>query len=112
MSLPKVYDEVKPKFAIPETPFTEMTSGHICVIAEGFKYQGLIEIPKSAQRNSTAGFVVDAAKDSKYKRGDKILYSQFAGYMFFFKGAAGMRVMNETEVLGYLKQDAEVESSD
>lgn len=107
--LPAKYREAPREEVLPESPFTEMSSGHVCVQAEGFKYSGRLAIPESAKRNSTAGRIVDASPDSKYNRGDRILYSQFAGYLFNFKGATGMRVMGESEILGRLKEDVEID---
>jgi len=106
--LPAMYDIKEPEAVLPESPFEEMTPGHYCVQLEGFKYQGRIIIPKSSERRSTAGRIVDGPPDAKYPRGTRILFSQFAGYMFNFKGAVGMRIMGESEILGKLKEEVEV----
>jgi hypothetical protein len=107
-ALPAKYDEQPVPESLPESPFSKMAQGKMCVQAEGFKYKGRIIIPKSAERNSTAGRVVDSYPGCDYKRGERVLYSQFAGYLFNFKGASGMRVMGEEEVLGRLNEEVEL----
>jgi len=103
--LPKVYSLADEPDNLPVSPFEEINPGQLCVQMEGFKYTGSIVIPQSAKRRSTAGRIVDAHPESKYKRGDRILFTQFAGAMIHYAGAAGMRVMTEQEVLGKLKQN-------
>jgi len=122
MSTTRQFPEVSgdaPKAPLPESPFVGkgMAPGRLCVKSESFVYKGLISIPKNAERPSTAGIIVDLADDvaemfpesGGLQRGDRILYSQFAGYMFNFKHAAGMRIMGRDEILGKLKQEVEIE---
>lgn len=110
--LPAQYDEKEKGFVLPNSPFKRLAHNHLVVKTEGFVYKGLIAIPETAKRSSTAGIVVDAHKDCMYQRGQKVLYSQFAGYLFNFKTVSGLRVMAESEVLGELvdETDLEIES--
>lgn len=112
--LPAQYDEKAKAESLPESPFVGMNSSQVCVKSEGFKYKGSIIVPKTSERPSTAGRVVDAGPDClvagrQLVRGERILYSQFAGYLFNFKGASGMRVMGNSEVLGRLKEEVEID---
>jgi co-chaperonin GroES (HSP10) len=63
--------------------------------------------PKSSQNNSTKGTVVAIADNiTDIQVGDKILYSQFAGYLLVFEGFPFLRTLGREEVLAILKNDA------
>lgn len=93
-------------------PFKRVLNGHIIVKIDKFKYKGRIGIPDSAKRKPTTGSVVGVAPDVlDVEMGDKILYSQFAGYLLKFQGLPLLRCIGRDEVLAVLFDDSpEVES--
>ncbi len=93
----------------PETkwPFKRMMNGHLAVVIDEFKYVGKIVVPETAKRKPTKGRVIAVADDiTDIKIGDKILYSQFAGYFLVFDDLPVIRVLGATEVLAILNEDA------
>ena len=90
-----------------EHPFERVLSGHIAVVIDKFQYGGRIVIPEGAKRKPTKGKVIAVADDVKdVKIGDRVLYSQFAGYLLIFDGMPAMRMIGREELLAILKQDA------
>ena len=96
---------------LPDSPFEELNPGQLCVMCEGFHYTGRIAIPSSAKRSSTSGRVIAASPESKYKRNDRILFTQFAGSRFICNGIEGLRTLTEAEVIGKLKEKAKIEEA-
>lgn len=94
---------------LPDSPFDELNPGQLCVMCEGFTYTGRIAIPSSAKRSSTAGRIVAASPESKYKRNDRVLFTQFAGTRFICNGIEGLRTITEQEVIGKLKENKKIE---
>jgi co-chaperonin GroES (HSP10) len=87
----------------------EMLNGHLLVKIDNFQYKGKIIIPENAKRQPTKGIVVAVAADiTNIKVGDRILYSQFAGYLLKFEDTPICRCLGYSEVLGKLKGDAPV----
>lgn len=93
-------------------PFKRVLNGHIVVKIDRFKYKGRVGIPDNAKRKPTTGSVVGVASDvTDVEMGDKILYSQFAGYLLKFQGLPLLRCIGRDEVLAVLFDDSpEVES--
>jgi co-chaperonin GroES (HSP10) len=87
----------------------EMLNGHLLVKIDNFQYKGKIIIPENAKRQPTKGIVVAVAADiTNIKVGDRILYSQFAGYLLKFEDTPICRCLGYSEILGKLKADAPV----
>lgn len=90
-----------------KTPFKRMLNGHLAVEIDDFRYSGKIVIPENAKRKPTKGRVVAVADDiTDIKLGDKVLFSQFAGYLLVFDGMPKMRAIGYAEVLAVLNEDA------
>lgn len=90
-------------------PFKRMSPGHMLVQMEKFKQTGRIIIPQTAQRPSTAVQVLMTGPECNNAIvGDRILISQFAGYLFVFPNMPHLRVIGDNEVLGVLEPDADV----
>jgi chaperonin GroES len=90
-----------------ENPFTRVLNDHIVLAIDNFHYSGKLVIPDTAKRKPTKGRVIAIADNIKdIKIGDRVLYSQFAGYLLIFEGMPPLRVIGYSEVLGLLKQDA------
>ena len=88
-------------------PFKGVLNGHLMIEIDGFKYGGKILIPDKHQSKPTKGRVVGLADDiTDIKVGDKILYSQFAGYLLKFDGTPALRCIGYTEVLAILNEDS------
>lgn len=89
-----------------EHPFERLLNGHIAVVIDGFHYSGKLVIPEVAKRKPTKGRVIAVADNIlDVKVGDRVLYSQFAGYLLVFEGLPQMRMIGYEEVLGILKKD-------
>lgn len=88
-------------------PFKRVLNGHLMIKIDNFKYGGRILIPDKAQASPTKGNVVGLADDiTDIKLGDKILYSQFAGYLLKFDDTPALRCIGYNEVLAILNDDA------
>lgn len=89
-------------------PFKRMTGSHVLVEMEEFEYKGRLVIPQTSQKPSTAVRVLQKGFDvTNVEIGDRILISQFAGYMFVFPNMGKLRIISDNEVLGVLNEDAE-----
>jgi co-chaperonin GroES (HSP10) len=76
-------------------------------VIDSFHYSGKLVIPDMAKRKPTKGRIVAIADNiTDLQIGDRILYSQFAGYALVFENLPVMRVIGYEEVLGILKKDA------
>jgi chaperonin GroES len=90
-----------------EHPFERVLNNHIIIAIDGFQYSGKLVIPETAKRKPTKGRVIAIADNIQdIHVGDRVLYSQFAGYALVFEGLPIMRVIGYEEVLGILKKDA------
>jgi co-chaperonin GroES (HSP10) len=88
-------------------PFKKMMNGHLAVTIDKFKYSGKLIIPDTAQGKPTKGRVIMVGEDIlDIQEGDKILYSQFAGYMLKFEDTPVMRILGYSEVLAILNEDS------
>lgn len=88
-------------------PFKRMLSSHLAVRIDDFKYSGRLVIPEVAKHLPTKGIVVAIADDiTDIKINDKILYSQFAGYLLRFEDVPLLRILSYSEVLAILNDDA------
>jgi co-chaperonin GroES (HSP10) len=100
------------KMVDPARIFKKILNGHIIVQVNEFSHKGRIIVPDTAQRKPTTGRVIAKAEDvEQVEIGDKLLYSQFAGYALHFEGYPMMRNISQEEVLAILNEDApEIES--
>jgi len=96
--------------AIPATtkwPFKRVLNDHLIVQIDEFRYSGRIVVPDSAKRKPTKGVVIAIADNIKdIEVGDKVLFSQFAGYLLKFEGTPAARCISYSEVLGIVDQSA------
>ena len=89
-----------------EHPFERVLNSHLAVVIDGFQYSGKVIIPETAKRKPTKGRVVALADNiTDIKVGDRVLYSQFAGYLLIFEGLPQIRMIGYEEVLGILKKN-------
>lgn len=87
-----------------EHPFARVLNDHLVVAIDKFHYSGRLIVPDSAKRMPTKGRVVAIADNIKdVQIGDRVLYSQFAGYALVFEGLPVMRVIGYNELLAVLK---------
>lgn len=101
----KTLEEMLKTFSFVDT----MLNGHLLVKIDSFQYKGKIIIPDQAKRQPTKGIVVAVASDiTDIKVGDRVLYSQFAGYLLKFGDTPICRCLGYAEVLGKLKVDAPI----
>jgi len=90
-----------------EWPFKRILNDHLIVQIDSFKYSGRIVVPEVAKRSPTKGVVIAVADNIKdIEVGDKILYSQFAGYLLKFEDTPLLRCLGYSEVLAVLKDDS------
>jgi len=88
-------------------PFKRVMNDHLIVQIDDFRYGGRIVIPETAKRKPTKGVVVAVADNiTDIVVGDKILYSQFAGYLLKFGDLPAFRCIGYAEVLAILNEDA------
>jgi co-chaperonin GroES (HSP10) len=88
-----------------EWPFEELFERHLLVQIDPFVYRGDVKVPSSARRDPTVGRVVMVGPGvTDLKRGDRILYSQFAGNLLTFETLPKCRILSREEVLGKLKE--------
>lgn len=88
-------------------PFKRVLNSHLILQIDEFKYSGRIHIPDNAKRSPTKGIVVAKADDiTDIEVGDKILYSQYAGYLLKFEDTPLCRCIGYSEVLSVLNDDA------
>ena len=101
---PKETDEqIIARFAF----FKRMLNGHLIIHIDAFKYRGRIIIPEKAKHKPTKGLVVSKASDiTDIEVGDRVVISQFAGYLLKFEGTPMARCISYSEVLGIVDQSA------
>lgn len=88
-------------------PFKKVLNSHLILQIDEFKYSGKLIIPDNAKRSPTKGIVVAKADDiTDIQVGDKVLYSQYAGYLLKFEETPLCRVIGYSEVLSVLNDDA------
>lgn len=84
-------------------------NNHVFVKIDNFQYKGSIIIPENAKRQPTKGIVVGVSADIiDIVVGDRVLYSQFAGYLLKFGETPLCRCLGYTEILGILESDAPI----
>jgi chaperonin GroES len=101
--------EREPSAEAPVTthPFKRVLNDHLIVQIDTYKYTGRIIVPETAKRKPTKGVVIAVADNVKdIQVGDKILYSQFAGYLLKFGDLPTFRCIGYSEVLAILNEDA------
>jgi co-chaperonin GroES (HSP10) len=99
--------EAKPEDTVKTHPFKRVLNDHLIVQIDTFKYTGRIIVPETAKRKPTKGVVIAvAANVTDIAVGDKILYSQFAGYLLKFGDMPMFRCIGYSEVLAILNDDA------
>ena len=101
-----------PATAVIKWPFKRVLNDHLIVQIDTFKYSGRIVIPDNAKRSPTKGIVVAKAVNvTDIEVGDKVLFSQFAGYLLKFEDTPLCRCIGYSEVLSVLNDDTpELES--
>jgi len=88
-------------------PFEEIYGDHLLVQISEFEYHGALEIPEDSKRDPTMGRVVMIGSEvTDINTGEKVLYSQFAGYLLKFEGVPKCRILGRAEVLGRVKENA------
>ena len=86
-----------------ELPFERMMNDHLLVKIDSFEYKGKLVIPEIAKRKPTKGDVIQKADNiTDIQVGDKIMYSQYAGYLVVIDGVACYRVIGISEILGIM----------
>lgn len=86
------------------------TPSRIIVEEDGFKYEGRVIIPETAQRRATTGTVKAVGENvTIVKVGDRILWAQFSGTVCNFRSHPAVRVLVEDEVLAIVKDDLQLE---
>src|SRR5258707_3607114 len=89
------------------TFFKKMLNGHLVIHIDQFKYTGRIIIPEKAKHKPTKGLVVSLASDiTDIAVGDRVIISQFAGYLLKFEGTPSCRCVGYSEVLGIVEPNA------
>lgn len=94
---------------IPLLPFERLLNDHLVVRIDRYRRpkNARVHRPENAQGQPTRGDCVAVADNLKdIHVGDKILYSQFAGFLLVFEGLPLMRVIGYSEVISILKKDA------
>jgi co-chaperonin GroES (HSP10) len=80
---------------------------HLIVQIDQFQHTGRILVPDSSKRKPTTGHVVAVASDIKdIEVGEKILFSQFAGYLLKFEDMPLARMIGYSEVIAVLHENA------
>lgn len=98
-------DEILKAYSFLEEPLND----HIFVKIDNFQYKGTIIIPDKNKRQPTKGLVIAVAPSiENIKVGDRVLYSQFAGYLLKFEDTPICRCLGYSEVLAKLRQDAPI----
>lgn len=88
-------------------PFKKVLNNHLIIKIDKFKYVGRVKVPQGSQGKPTTGTVVAIADGNEdIVVGDKILYSQFAGYLLKFAGLPLLRCIGRDEVLSTLNDDS------
>ena len=102
--------QAPPRVLIDQTgkwPFKRVLNSHVIVMIDKFKYSGRLAIPENAQHSPTKGRVIGVAADiTDIEVGDKLLYSQFAGYLLKFEELPLLRCIGYTEILSVLNEDS------
>ena len=90
----------------------EVLNSHVLVKIDSFRYGGKVIIPEENKRQPTKGIVVGISKDLEETMnlhiGDRILYSQFAGYLLKFDKTPIARCLGGNEILMKLKKDSPI----
>ncbi len=109
---PKEAEEIKWKRGRIKWPFKRVLNDHLIVQIDEFRYSGRIVVPETAKRKPTKGMVIAVADNIKdIEVGDKVLFSQFAGYLLKFEDTPLLRCLGYSEVLAILNPDSpEIES--
>ena len=101
-------DEIVASFGFLEEPLND----HIFVRIDNFHYKGTIIIPDKNKRSPTKGLVVAVAKSVEdaygIHVGDRVLFSQFAGYLLKFEDTPVCRCLGFSELLSKLRKDAPI----
>jgi len=88
-------------------PFKRVMNRHLILQIDSFQYTGKLVIPDAAKRKPQTGHVVALADDiDDIQLGDKVLYSQFAGYALKFQGTPFCRCIGYDEILAVLNEDS------
>jgi co-chaperonin GroES (HSP10) len=84
-----------------------MLNSHLLIHIDSFGYKGRIIIPDKQKHRPTKGLVVNVASDiTDIHVGDRIVMSQFAGYLIKFENVPAARVISYSEVLFVVDQNS------
>jgi co-chaperonin GroES (HSP10) len=98
-------EELLKLFSFIEKPLNE----HVFIHIDNFQYKGKIIIPEKNKRSPTKGVIVAVGDNIKdLVPGDRVLYSQFAGYLLKFEDVPVCRCLGYSELLAKLRSDAPV----
>lgn len=88
-------------------PFKRVLNNHVIVQINDYAYRGRIALPDSAKRKPTTGTIVALASDiTDLELGEKVLFSQYAGYLLKFKDLPLCRVLSYSEIIAPLNDDS------
>jgi co-chaperonin GroES (HSP10) len=88
-------------------PFKRMLNNHLMVKIDAPPKGGRIIMPQDKKSRPTKGTVIAVADDIKdIFEGDKVLYSQYAGYLLRFAGMPFCRALSYSEVIAVLHNDS------
>jgi len=105
MSEEPTIDEILKSFNFLEEPLND----HIFVRIDNFQYKGTIIIPDKNKRQPTKGLVIAVAPSiQNIAVGDRVLYSQFAGYLLKFEDTPICRCLGYSELLCKLRKDSPI----
>ena len=92
---------------IPIEPY----GNRLVVSIDPFVYEGRIKIPDIAKRAPTTGTILAVGPDvdtTKFKIGDRVLYTMYSGTLVQIKSQPAYRVLACEELLGRLTDEAAV----
>ena len=105
MSEEPTIDEILKSFNFLEEPLND----HIFVRIDNFHYKGTIIIPDKNKRQPTKGLVIAVTPSiTNISVGDRVLYSQFAGYLLKFEDTPICRCLGYGELLCKLRKDSPI----
>jgi co-chaperonin GroES (HSP10) len=84
-----------------------MLNSHLLIHLDAFKYRGRIIIPEKQKHRPTKGLVVKVADDiADIKVGDRVVISQYAGFLLKFENTPVARTISYSEVIFIIDQNA------
>ena len=85
----------------------KMLNSHLLIHLDQFKYHGRIIIPEKQKHKPTKGLVVKIADDiTDIKVGDRVVISQYAGFLLKFESVPVARTISYSEVIFIVEQNS------